>query len=406
MNSASKKRLWFWGITILLIAAALAVGLRQPPVMVDVSAVVRGPLRVTLDHEGQTRVRERFVVSAPVAGRVLRIGHQAGDAVTAGETILATVLPGSPALLDARTRAEAEAQVQVASANLVRARAQRDEARAASEHAQAEAARTRGLAAGGLATAQQREATDADARVLARALEAAEAAVDAAARDVDRARAVLLDGRVSASGRTVTVRAPVTGVVLRRIRESEAVVAQGEPLLEVGDPADLEVVADFLSTDAVRMKPGMPVVIDRWGGGAPLNGRVTRVEPSGFMKISALGVEEQRVWVVIAFAVPRDAWASLGDAYRVDVRVIVWEQADVLKVATSSLFRRGDDWAVFAIEGERARLRTVSIGQRNDTEAEVLAGLAAGARVVAYPSDQVKDGVRVEERQKEAASSQ
>ena len=398
MNRAARKRVLFWGVVIALGAAGLVLSLRTAPLPVDVTAVARGPLRVTLDHEGRTRVRERFVVAAPVAGRVLRIEMEPGDPVTAGRTVLARVLAGAPALLDARARAGAEAQVQVATANLARARAQRDEVREASRHARSEAERMRNLNAQGLATSQQLDMAEADARVKARALEAADAAVEAAARDLDVARAVLYEGGAQAAARIVEVRAPVSGVLLRRLHESEAVVAQGEPLVEVADLADLEIVADFLSTDAVRIRAGMPAMIDRWGGAAPLNARVARVEPSGFMKISALGVEEQRVWVVMSFADPREAWAALGDGYRVEARVVVWQQPDVLKVATSSLFRRGSDWAAFAVDDGVARLRTLTIGQRNDIEAEVTGGLAAGARVVAYPSDQITDGARVEPR--------
>jgi HlyD family secretion protein len=398
MNRATRKRAVFWGSVTVLVAAGLALSLRTPPLPVDLTAAVRGPLRVTLDHEGRTRVRERYVVAAPVAGRMLRIEAEPGDPVIAGRTVLARILPGAPALLDARARAEAEAQVQVAAANLARAKAQRDEAREAGAHARTEAERTRTLNTEGLATSQERDAADADARVKARALEAADAAVEAAARDLDVARAVLYDGGSRPGGRLVEVRAPVGGVLLRRLHESEAIVAQGEPLVEVADLADLEVAADFLSTDAVQIRPGMPVVIDRWGGATALDARVARVEPSGFMKTSALGVEEQRVWVVMAFTDPRDAWAALGDGYRVEARVIVWQQPDVLKVATSSLFRHGDDWAVFAVDGGIARLRTVTIGQRNDLEAEVVGGLEAGARVVAYPSDQIQDGARVAPR--------
>ena len=398
MNRAARKRLVFWGIVIGLVGAGLALSLRTTPLPVDVTAAVRGPLRVTLDHEGRTRVRERYTVSAPVAGRVLRIEIEPGDAVAAGRTVLARILPGAPALLDARTRAGAEAQVQVATANLARARAQRDQAREASEYAQAEAERMRGLLAGGLATSQQRDAADADARLKARALEAAVASVEAAARDLDAARAVLYEGGAGGAGRLVEVRAPVTGVLLRRLHESETVVLQGEPLVEVADPADLEVVADYLSTDAVQIRPGMPVVVERWGGEAALDARVARVEPSGFMKLSALGVEEQRVWVVMAFTGPTARWAALGDGYRVETRVVVWQQPDVLKVATGSLFRHGDAWAVFVVDGGVARLRAVQIGQRNDTEAEVTGGLDAGAQVVAYPSDEITDGARVEPR--------
>jgi HlyD family secretion protein len=212
------------------------------------------------------------------------------------------------------------------------------------------------------------------------------------------ARAVLYEGGAKAAARIVEVRAPVSGVLLRRIHESESVVPQGEPLVEVADLADLEVIADFLSTDAVQIRPGMPALVDRWGGGAPLNARVLRVEPSGFMKISALGVEEQRVWVVMTFADAREAWSALGDGYRVEARVIVWERPDVLKVATSSLFRQGGDWAVFVADGGVARLRIVKIGRRNDLEAEVTGGLEPGASVIAYPSDRIIDGSRVEPR--------
>ena len=398
MNRAARKRILFWGVVTIVGAAGLALSLRTPPLPVDLTSAVRGPLRVTLDHEGRTRVRERYVVSAPVGGRVLRIEMEPGDPVAAGRTVLARVLPGAPALLDARARAGAEAQVRVAAANLARVRAQRDEARESSRFARAEADRMRNLNAQGLATSQQLDSADADAHVKARALEAADAAVEAAARDLDVARAVLYEGGAQAGTRIAEVRAPVGGVLLRRLHESETVVAQGEPLVEVADLADLEVVADYLSTDAVRIQAGMPVLIERWGGAAPLNARVARVEPSGFMKISALGVEEQRVWVVMTFADPRDAWASLGDGYRVEARVIVWQQPDVLKVATGSVFRRGDEWAVFVVDGGTARARTVTIGQRNDVEAEVTGGLEAGAQVVAYPSDQITDGSRVEPR--------
>jgi HlyD family secretion protein len=398
MNRAARKRVVFWGLVIALGAAGLVLSLQTAPLPVDVTAAARGPLRVTLDHEGRTRVRERYVVAAPVAGRVLRIELEPGDPVTAGRTVLARVLPGAPALLDARARVGAEAQVQVAAANLARARAQRDEAREASRYARSEAERMRNLNAQGLATSQQLDAADADARVKARALEAADAAVDAAARDLDVARAVLFEGGSQGPARIVEVRAPASGVLLRRLHESETVVAQGEPLVEVADLAGLELVADFLSTDAVQIRPAMPVLVDRWGGGTALNARVVRVEPSGFMKISALGVEEQRVWVVMAFADAREAWAALGDGYRVEAHVVIWQQPDVLKVAASSLFRHGEAWAVFVIDSGAARLRTVTIGRRNDIEAEVTGGLEAGTRVIAYPSDQIADGVRVEPR--------
>jgi HlyD family secretion protein len=232
-------------------------------------------------------------------------------------------------------------------------------------------------------------------------LEAAEAAVQAAQHDLETSRAALLEpgATAMAGGRPeLVVRAPVNGVVLQRLHESEAPVAQGEPLLEVADVSALEVIADFLSTDAVRIKPGMPVLIEGWGGSAPLNGVVNRVEPGGFLKVSALGVEEQRVWVVVSFADPRSAWQALGDGYRVEARVVTWSQDNVIQAPTSAMFRRGDNWSVFAVENGVARLRRVEVGQRNGVMAEIRSGLKAGEQVVVYPPDAVTDGVRVSQR--------
>ncbi|HSW38039.1 MAG TPA: HlyD family efflux transporter periplasmic adaptor subunit, partial [Acidobacteriota bacterium] len=204
------------------------------------------------------------------------------------------------------------------------------------------------------------------------------------------------------AARSITLRSPVTGVVLKRLRESEAVVQAGEPLLELGDPARLEIITDFLSTDAVRIRPGHTVIIERWGGEHSLRGRVRRVEPAGFMKISALGVEEQRVSVIIDFEDSADgefkAWERLGDDYRVEVRVVVWEDDSVLKAPTGSLFRHGEEWAVFVVEEGRARLRIIETGHRNSREAEVISGLAEGDTVIVHPSDSVRDGGRVKPR--------
>lgn len=402
MTTASTRRLVFWSVVGLLVVVAVAVAMMPRPIPVDVATLVRGPLRVTLDHEGQTRVRERFVVSAPIAGRVLRIGLEPGDQVIKGRTVLATLLPVSPPLLDLRSRAEGTSRVAAASAAVDGARAQRDQAQAASAFATSEARRTRQMLEEGLASRQAAESADAEALVRQRALQAAEAAVAAAAHELEAAQAALVEpgqpsGRSSAGDRAgvVSVLAPVDGVVLRRVRESESVVAQGEPLLEVADRAGLEVIADFLSTDAVQMTPGLPVLIDRWGGAAPLHGRVRRIEPSAFLKVSALGVEEQRVFVVIAFADPPAAARVLGDGYRVEARVVMWEASDVLQVPASALFRHGDGWAVFALQDGRARLRQVEIGHRNGVAAELQRGAQAGDRVIVHPADQVMDGVRV-----------
>jgi HlyD family secretion protein len=403
MNTTSRRRLIFWGGTGAVIVGAVAVAMTPRAVPVDLAPVVRGPITVTLDHEGRTRVRERFVVSAPVAGRVLRIELQPGDPVAANRTVLATFLPGASSLLDARTRAEAQSRAKAAEAVLERARAERDQAKAQADFAVSERERTRGLYESGLATAQAQQAAAAEALARQRALEAAESAVRAAAHDLETARAALIEPAAPAPGAAagpapLTLRSPIDGVVLRRLHESEAVVPQGEPLVEVADVSALDVIADFLSTDAVKIRAGMAALIDRWGGGAALRGVVRRVEPSAFLKVSALGVEEQRVWVVIDFEDPHAAWQALGDGYRVEARVVVWEQPKVVKAPTSSLFRRGDGWAVFVVEGGAARLRSVQLGQRNGVAAEVVSGLSPGDRVIVHPPDTVVDGVRVKER--------
>ena len=400
MNSVTRKRMLVWGGVVLVLLVLVGIAVAPRPVPVDLVAVDRGTLRVTLDHEGKTRVHDRFVVSAPVAGQVLRIELEPGDPVVAGKTVMATFEPGVPPLLDVRSRAEAEARVRAARATLDQAQAELSKAQTEQAFAQEQAERSRRLAADGIASKETLDAAEAEARGRAEARKAAESAARAAEHELEAARAALVDGgdpAVAPKRTAITMRAPVDGVVLRRIHESKAVVPAGEPLLELADPADLEIVADYLSTDAVRIRPGMAVLIDQWGGGT-LRGRVRRVEPYGFLKISALGVEEQRVNVIIVFDDPREAWKSLGDGYRVEARTIVWERTGVVKVPTGALFRHGESWAVFAVEGGRARLKSVEVGQRNGLEAEVLKGLSPGELVVAHPSDAVRDGVRVARR--------
>lgn len=375
-----------------LVLVLLAVALWPERLPADVATAVRGPMQVTIDEEGETRVRERFVVSAPVAGRVLRVDLEAGDPVARG-AVLATFLPADPALLDARARAEARESVAVAESALGRARAEVRRAQAALVLARSEVVRHRELARQQIVAGSLLEAKEAELRVTEQALRAAEFAAAGAAHERTMAQARLAPP--ARAGGAITIASPVAGVVLRRLRESEAVVAAGEPLLEVGDPRDLEIVSDLLSTDAVKVRPGSPVLVEQWGGEGTIRGRVRRVEPSGFMKLSALGVEEQRVNVVVDLQDPPGAWKALGDGYRVEVRIVLWESADVLKVPTASLFRRGEEWAVFAVEDGRARLRPVTIGRRNGLEAEVVSGLGAGATVVVHPSDRIEDGARV-----------
>jgi HlyD family secretion protein len=377
----------------VLIVAGIAVVAMWPQSMeVDVVRVERGPMQVTIDEEGETRVRDRFIVSAPVAGRLQRVELEPGDAVVRGETTLARLTPGTSPLLDPRTRGELSAAVDAAGAAIGQARAERDRAAAALERARATARRQEALADAGAVARDTLEAAQTAVRTGEEALRAAEFAVQRAEYELQLARARLQ--APAASGGVVPVISPVDGVVLKRLRESESIVPAGEPLLEIGDPARIEVVADLLSTDAVRIAPGARVLIEQWGGPHPLAGTVRRVEPSGFMKVSALGVEEQRVNVVVDVPeLPADA--RLGDGYRVEIRVVTWQADDVLKVPVGALFRRGDEWAVFVVEDGVARRRMVQVGQRNDTEAQILGGLTVDQAIVLHPPDTLEEGTGV-----------
>jgi HlyD family secretion protein len=403
MTITTRRRLAFWGTIGLLVAAALYLATRPRPLPVDFAEVSRGEMAETLDHEGRTRVRERYVVSAPVAGRVLRIELRPGDRVVANQTVVATFAPAAASLLDSRTRAEAQSRASAAEAVLEQAQAQREQVRVQAQHAVEERDRARGLEKIGLMTTEARQASEAEANARQRALDAAEAAVRAAAHEVEGARAMLVEpgSRAAAGagrGATLLLRSPIDGVVLERHRESEAVVMQGEPLVTVGDTSATEVIADYLSSDAVKIQPGMRALVDQWGGSQPLDAVVERVEPSGFLKVSALGVEEQRVWVILRFDQPARTRQALGDGYRVEARVVVWDSKDVVRVPTSALFRRGEGWAVFVEEAGAARERPLTIGHRNGSFAEVLSGLVPGQRVVTYPPDGVADGTLVRAR--------
>jgi len=378
---------------VLLVLVVLA--LRPSPIPVDVAAVSRGPLEVTLEEDGETRVRHRYVISAPLSGRVLRIELEPGDPVSAGETVLATFLPNPPNLLDARTRAELQARVSAAEAALNRARAEQQRVDAELAQARRDLARTERLVEGGALPPERLEADQLAVSTLETTLEAAQAGVRAAQAELQMARASLMQPRRD-TATPIEIRSPIDGVVLRRLRESEAVVPQGEPLLEVGDVSQLEIVADFLSTDAVRIRPGQRVYIVRWGGGQELRGRVRLVEPAGFTKVSALGVEEQRVNVIIDFDDPAAAFAQRGDRFRVEVRVVVWSTDDAVTVPVGSLIRDSNGWAVFVADGGRAVRRTIEVGQRSDTAAQVLSGVEPGQHVVVFPSDQVEDGAAIE----------
>ena len=378
-------------IVVLIIAAIAAAAMWPESIAVDQVAVARGPMQVTIDEEGETRVRDRFVVSAPVMGRLQRIELEPGDAVAKG-TIVARLVPVDAPLLDPRARAELAAAVDAARSALTQATAERDRAAANLQLARDLLKRREQLVEGGLASREELEIARADVASADSALRAAEGAVTQARYQVEVARARLQSP--ATTGRTVDVRSPADGVLLKRLRESETIVQPGEPLIEIGNPAQKEIVSDLLSTDAVRVKPGDDVSIEQWGGGEPLAGRVRRIEPSGFMKVSALGVEEQRVNVIIDFVTP-SAGRALGDGYRVEVRIVIWRQDDVVTTPVGSLFRQGEGWAVFVVDDNRARLRQVELGQRNSDAGQILKGLQPGEIVILHPPDTLADGARV-----------
>lgn len=346
--------------TVTLVAAGLVYGFMPRALPVDIAEVKRAPLNVTVEEEGKTQVMERYLVSAPVAGYVRRIDLKAGDAITAGQ-VLAVIEPARANALDPRTRAQAQAQVSAARAALAVAGENARAATAAAQLAQQERARAESLRQSNFLSAQALD-TARSAETRAQAVnQAANHAVKVSRFEMDMARAAVANAarlKTGGAAEQFQVRAPVAARVLKLLHESEGAVATGQPLLEIGNPETLEVEVEVLSTHAVKIAPGSKVILDRWGGEATVQGVVRVVEPSGFTKVSALGVEEQRVRVIVDITSPREAWQRLGDGYRVEARFVLWEGADVLQLPTSALFRNGAGWAVFAVEGGRARPRS------------------------------------------------
>jgi len=391
------KRIVRIAIVLLVLGAIVVWAFMPAAVQADFATVQKGTLQVTVEDEGRTRVRDRYVVSAPVPGRMQRIELEPGDPVVAGKTVVARFAPTDPALLDVRTRAELEARARAAESAVGAARADRDRIQSELKFAQAELKRAKELVAGGAIAARELEDVQRQVTTLERALESAEFAIRTAVHQLELARASLMQTRAG-SVATIPLVTPVSGLVLRLLQESARVVPTGEPLLEIGNLDDLEIVADFLSTAVVNVKAGQPVLIEQWGGDKALRGRVRRVEPSGFTKISALGVEEQRVNVLIDFEEPREVQERLGDGYRVEARIVVWSKDNVLKVPTSSLFRDGTQWAVYKVVDSTAQRQLVDVGQHSGLEAEVLSGLAEGDQIVVYPSDAIRPGVELARR--------
>lgn len=396
----SKSR---WVIVIALASLAILViayGFIARPVAVDLATVSRAPFRLIVEEEGKTRVRDRFVISSPVAGFLRRVMLDVGDPVKRGQ-VVAELEPLRSAVLDPRSRAEAEAEVSAAEAAVRAAEENLHAAEAAAGYAAANHERTRKLFEAGYDSRDSLDQAESEARRTEAVRLSAEASLRVAVSRLDRARSTL---RYSAAEgvadrrRIVPVVSPVAGTVLKLHRESEGVLNAGEPLIDVGDPSRLEVEVEVLSADAVNIRQGTPVLFERWGGGPSLSGKVRVVEPAGFTKISSLGVEEQRVLVIADITSPAESWQRLGDRYRVEAKFIVWEADNALQLPAGALFRHGQDWAVFVVEGGRARLRKIEVGHRSGLAAEILSGLQEGATVIVHPGDTIADGTRVKSR--------
>jgi HlyD family secretion protein len=395
---ALRKKIALWSLAAAALAVLAWLTQREPVQLVSVASVSSGPLEISFAEEGKTRLQQRFVVTAPVAGVVRRITLQPGDAVQAGQTV-AEINPASSALLDPRTRSAALADIGNADSAQGAARQRVLAAATAHEVAQSNFMRQQQLQAAGMASPAQLDAARAQAGLASAELDAARADEQIAGRRLQAARAVLADeGRnaTGASAKVVAVPAPAGGVVMQRIVESATPVAVGQRLLDIGNPAALEIEVEALSTDAVRLQPGMKARILRWGGEGVLDASVRRIEPGGFTKVSALGVEEQRTRVLLDLDSPHERWAALGDAFRVEVEFILSQQAAVLQVPASALFRAGEGWAVYRLDGGAARRTPVRLGARSATAAQVLQGLQNNQQVVVQPDDRIRDGTRIQ----------
>ncbi len=383
-------------LLVLLIAGGFAWALWPRPIEVETATIDRRTIEIAVEEEGKTRIREVFTVSSPLTGRMARINLHPGDPVVANSTVIAQIRATAPTLLDSRTRRVAEAAIDAAIANVDLANAQLSQAEAQGEFLKGELDRAERLARTGTTPERSLEKARLDLATGAAAIQSARANLVVRQRELERARAALLE-----PGETedevdccVPVKSPVSGRVLRILTESEQVVQPGTPIVELGNPDDLEIVVDLLSRDAVRVKPGAKAAIEGWGGG-PLQAEVERVDPAAFTKVSALGIEEQRVSVVLTPLGDPEAWRQLGHEFRVIARIAISQADDVVAAPLGALFRSGGDWAAYTVTGDRAQTVKLQIGERNADFAEVVSGLETGQTVILHPSDQIAEGTRV-----------
>jgi HlyD family secretion protein len=399
MEIAKRRTL---SVSIIIVAVVLATGYGLIPGAIDVDLVnvFRGPLQVTIEEEGRTRLKERFAISAPTSGVMQRIDAKVGDPVRKGQTV-AVLEPLRSQALDPRSLAEAEASVSAVTAAL-KASSEKERAAAAdADYLEKKLERFTNLHASGYVAKDQFDQAVSEVKKAQAVRLSAEAAVNVAGFELDRTRVALQSFALrknSESHHTIYILAPITGAIFRIHRESEGTVGAGEPLMDIGDAENLEVRVEVLSSDAVRIKKGTPVLFKRWGGDEPLSGAVRIVEPAGFTKISSLGVEEQRVLIIADILSEPDKWRALGDGYRLEAHFVVLEAKDVLQVPNSALFRSGKDWAVFASDKGKALKRLVEVGQRNGFTAEILSGIHENDKVIAHPDEAISDGTRIQYR--------
>ena len=383
---------------LLLVAGFLVWAFLPRPIEVDIAEVGLHPLEIVVEEEGEARIREVFTVSATITGKLQRVSLHAGDSVTAGETVVALIGPAAPVLLDSRSRAVAEAAAAAAQAAMDLARAQLDQAEATHDFTTSEANRAVALYEKGAISQRAHDNAVREEKTAKAAVRSAQANLAVREKELESALAVLRpDGTGDAGRCCVEVLAPASGRVLRVMTESEQVVQPGTPLLEIGDPSEMEVEVALLSRDAVRVQEGAAAVVTGWGG-APIPAEVKRVEPFAVTKVSALGIDEQRVKVILALTGPADSFSQLGHGFRVISRITLWQQGDVLTIPVGALFRDQGNWATYVLRDGRARLQALALGERNETLAQVLDGVAAGDRVILHPNNLVADNVTVTPR--------
>ena len=401
MNAITKRSVLWAGIISLLIIGL--VGAFWPrAVLVDLEPIAVGQMMSTVGDEGKTRIVDVYVVSAPVTGRLRRMEAEPGDLVVASKTIIAELEPTESQLLDPRTEAEAEAQLSAAESAASLAGAELEKAQAELRFAESELRRSGELATMGTISERDFEAAERAFDTSKATMRVARANMQVRRYELERARAQVMTPTEMAKRREtcncIYIDSPVDGRVLRVLRESEGFVQAGEGLIEIGNPEKLEIIVDLLSTDAVKVRPGSPALIENWGGETALQARVRRIEPFGFTKISALGIEEQRVNILLDLVSPRDAWEALGHGYQVDVRVVLWENDEVLRAPLTALFRDGEDWAIFVEEAGKATKRIVEIGHTTSNHAEIISGLTEGEQIVVYPGRGIEEGKKIAAR--------